>query len=160
MTSEDQITSFSSARVSSFFVFWMPHLLLSRSAISPAVPASKKHFTVCPFFKKYHILVLVMDPFFWCAGWMCCVLIWKKAGIPSIDLKAIVTDPKCRLDIFRTLIRRLQKNMHGCMPRRATSTHVSKSRILDVRRDGPDGVIGTGSCFNHALWSRNPKYSA
>ena len=74
-------------------------------------------------FSKIPQSVLVMDHF---SGVRMDVLFsyLKKAGIPSID----------QTGHFSHSIRRLQKNMHGCM-QEEQSSHVSKSRILDVKDD-------------------------
>ena len=42
-------------KIKSIFVFWMPHLLLRRSAISPVVQASKKVLPMS-LFQKFHNL--------------------------------------------------------------------------------------------------------
>ena len=82
-------------------------------------------------FSKIPQSVLVMDHF---SGVRMDVLFsyLKKAGIPSIDLKAIVTDTNADWTFF-ALYQEIAKE-HGCM-QEEQSSHVSKSWILDVKDD-------------------------
>ena len=82
-------------------------------------------------FSKIPQSVLVMDHF---SGVRMDVLFsyLKKAGIPSIDLKAIVTDTNADWTFF-ALYQEIAKE-HARM-QEEQSSHVSKSRILDVKDD-------------------------
>lgn len=91
----------------------------------------KKYFR-CPFFKNSTICA-GDGSFFWCADG-CAVFLFEKSRHSFHRPEGDRDRYQCRLDIFSHSIRRLQKNMHGCM-QEEQSSHVSKSRILDVKDD-------------------------